>query len=87
MCKKSDKIRGLPGKCGFTLIEPLVVIAIIVLLAALLFPGLSRAKANAQSIKCRSNLHQVGIALELYTADNQDFFPYLIKNLNSRDLG
>jgi prepilin-type N-terminal cleavage/methylation domain-containing protein/prepilin-type processing-associated H-X9-DG protein len=74
MCKKSDKIRGLPGKCGFTLIELLVVIAIIVLLAALLLPGLSRAKANAQSIKCRSNLHQIGLAFCGFLADN-DVYP------------
>jgi prepilin-type N-terminal cleavage/methylation domain-containing protein/prepilin-type processing-associated H-X9-DG protein len=62
---------------AFSLVELLVVIAIISLLAALLLPALSRAKANAQSIKCRSNLHQVGVALELYTADSQNCFPYL----------
>ena len=81
MCKKSDKIRALVGKCGFTLIELLVVIAIIVLLAALLLPALSRAKANAQSIKCRSNLHQVGLALQMYVSDNSDSYPFLLDGL------
>jgi type II secretory pathway pseudopilin PulG len=78
MCKKSDKVPAISGReCGFTLTELLVVIASIVLLAALLLPGLSRAKANAQSIKCRSNLHQVGLALEMYKAENHGY-PYLL---------
>jgi len=56
-------------KRGFTLIELLVVIAIIGVLAALLLPSLSRGKAQAQRIKCVSNLHQIGIGLQLYVQD------------------
>ena len=61
---------------AFTLIELLVVIAIIGILAALLLPSLTRAKQQAQSAKCKSSLHQLGLALNLYLEDNSSKYPY-----------
>jgi len=53
------------GRPAFTLIEMLVVIAIIAVLAGILLPVFGRAKANARGTACLSNLHQIGIALQV----------------------
>jgi prepilin-type N-terminal cleavage/methylation domain-containing protein len=56
-------------KRGFTLIETLVVVAIIALLAAILFPAFQSARGMARSAVCQSNLKQLGAAIQMYTQD------------------
>jgi len=59
---------------GFTLIELLVVIAIIAILAAILFPVFAQARGMARRTSCANNLRQIGVGIQLYTADNDELY-------------
>jgi prepilin-type N-terminal cleavage/methylation domain-containing protein/prepilin-type processing-associated H-X9-DG protein len=60
---------------GFTLIEVLVVVAIIALLISVLLPSLSAARANGRRSVCASNLHQAGVAMLMYMGQSKDYVP------------
>jgi prepilin-type processing-associated H-X9-DG protein len=62
---------------AFTLIEMLVIIAVIGLLAALLLPVFSRAKEAARATACISNLHQIGLALQVYVDSHHNRLPVM----------
>ena len=59
----------------FTLVELLVTIAVIAVLAGLLFPAFAKARATAQRASCASNLHGIGTAMKMYMGDYHDYLP------------
>jgi prepilin-type processing-associated H-X9-DG protein/prepilin-type N-terminal cleavage/methylation domain-containing protein len=63
-------------RAAFTVVELLVVIAVIGILASLVLPPLTRAKNRGQSIYCLNNLRQLGLAMHLYAEDHEDALPF-----------
>jgi prepilin-type N-terminal cleavage/methylation domain-containing protein len=62
-----------PARFGFTLLEVLVVVAVIALLAAILMPSLSQARQQTRRVVCQSNLKQIAAAFEMYFRDSKDW--------------
>lgn len=78
----------------FTLLELLIVIAIIAILSAMLLPALSKARNSAQGIVCRGNLKELNLLIQMYVQDSKEYWvpkpymsePYLLPYLPNRDV-
>lgn len=68
-------IKETQGRRAFTLIEVLVVVAIIALLIAILLPSLAKAREQGRSAQCLSNQRQIGLAINMYTTANKSYLP------------
>jgi len=62
-------------RSGFTLIELLVVISIVSLLISILLPALQSARKSGRSIQCATQLKQIGLIMEIYLQDSDDYYP------------
>ena len=74
------RTRPVREERAFTLIELLIVMAVIAILASLLLPTLSRAKERAKTVACINNLKQIGIGIQLYVGDNNRYPPDMATN-------
>ena len=68
-CERNER------KKHFTLVELLIVIAILAILVSMLLPALQTARSSAKKIVCTNNLKQIGVATALYFGDNDTYYP------------
>src|SRR5439155_25625600 len=78
--------RRTPARWGFTLVELLVVVAIIALLAGILIPVFAQAREKGRQTYCLSNLRQMGAAMMLYTEDHDGFYPPAVGRVGRRPI-
>lgn len=74
-----------PQPVGFTLIELIVVIAIIALLIGILMPALGKARATARRIQCMTKMVSVGYAMTMYTSEHDEYFPPSVHSFSVAD--
>lgn len=77
MIRTRTPIDSSTGRSGFTLIEILIVLAIIALLAAILFPVFAKVRERGRTTACASNMRQIGTAFAMYTADHDGWMPLI----------
>src|SRR5437868_3255304 len=68
---------AIPPRCGFTLVELLVVIGIIAVLIGILLPVVNKARKAAKSATCKAELHDIGGLFQMYLNDSRGKLPYI----------
>src|ERR1044071_5085449 len=80
---RTCSFRAKRARHGFTIVELLVVVAVIAILASMLLPAIARASGQGRQIFCQNNLRQLGLAWTVYAGDHDDRITY---NLGSTDI-
>lgn len=83
---KAERPAGNESERGFTLIEMMIVVAIIAILVSILVPNFVRARAQAQTAACEANLKEIATAIELYETDNDRYPDSGVANASNAEL-